>query len=296
MWVFLALCSAAGLGVYDVMKKLSVRGNNVLIVLMLNTLFGMLLMLPVIIAAAAEGNFGLGNSPAGHGLILIKSLIVLGSWILGYFAIKHLPLTIQGPINASRPVMVLVGAVIIFGERLNGLQWTGIALGFASLLFISRIGSKEGLTMHSSRWIWMSVGAAVLGAVSALYDKHLLRQFAPLEVQSWYSLYQFVIMTATILLLRKICPKQAAVATPFRWRWTIPLIALFLTAADVAYFYALSLPGSMIAVVSMIRRGSVIIPFLYGVLALHERNVRAKALDLALLIFSLTLLVLGSTH
>ncbi len=295
MWVLLALCSAAGLGFYDIMKKLSVRGNNVLIVLMLNTLFGMLLMLPVIISAAAEGNFGFGNSPAGHGLILIKSLIVLGSWILGYFAIKHLPLTIQGPINASRPVMVLVGAVIIFGERLNALQWTGIALGFVSLLFISRIGSREGFSMRGSRWIWMSIGAAVLGAVSALYDKHLLQRFAPLEVQSWYSLYQFIIMSATILLLRKICPEQAAVSTSFRWRWTIPMIALFLTAADIAYFYALSLPGSMIAVVSMIRRGSVVIPFLYGVLALHEHNVRAKAIDLGVLLISLSLLVLGST-
>ncbi len=277
------------------MKKLSVRGNNVLIVLMLNTLFGMLLMLPVIIMAAAEGNFGFNNSPAGHCLILLKSLIVLGSWILGYFAIKHLPLTIQGPINASRPVMVLVGAVVIFGERLNALQWCGIALGFTSLLLISRIGSREGFSLRGSRWIWMSVGAAILGAVSALYDKHLLHRFAPMEVQSWYSLYQFIIMSATILLLRKVCPEQAAVSTPFRWRWTIPLIALFLTAADVAYFYALSLPGSMIAIVSMIRRGSVVIPFLYGVIALHERNVRAKALDLGILLVSLSLLVIGST-
>lgn len=294
MWVVLALCSATGLGVYDIMKKLSVRSNNVLIVLMLNTLFGMLLMLPVIIIAAIHGTPAFGGSATGHLLILIKSFIVLGSWILGYFAIKHLPLTIQGPINASRPVMVLVGAVLIFGERLNLLQWAGITLGFASLFFISRIGSREGYSLRGSRWIWMSVGAAVLGAVSALYDKHLLRLYAPLEVQSWYSLYQFVIMSVTILLLRRLCPAQAAVATPFRWRWTIPLIALYLTAADVAYFYALSLPGSMIAVVSMIRRGSVIIPFLYGVIILGERNIRAKAIDLAILMVSLALLVIGS--
>ena len=51
----------------------------------------------------------------------------------------------------------------------------------------------------------------------------------------------------------------------------------------------------MIAIVSMIRRGSVIVPFLYGVVALHERNVRAKAVDLAVLMLSLALLVVGST-
>lgn len=128
MWILFALASAVGLGLYDVMKKLSLRGNNVLTVLMLNTAIGALLMSPVIVSELIDGNWGLGGDPKGHMLIALKAVIVLGSWISGYFAIKHLPLTIQGPINASRPVLVLVGAVLIFGERLNALQWTGILL------------------------------------------------------------------------------------------------------------------------------------------------------------------------
>lgn len=294
MWIALALMSALCLGVYDIMKKLSVRDNNVLIVLMLNTVFGAALMLPVIATALAEGNYGFGNSLAGHGLMVTKALIVLGSWLMGYFAIKHLPLTIQGPINATRPVMVLTGAVLIFGERLNAVQWAGILLGFTSLFLISRIGAREGFSMRRSRWLWLSVGAAVLGAASALFDKYLLRQYAPLEVQSWYSLYQCAIMTTAIVVLRTVAPHTAGVSTRFVWRWTIPLIALFLTVADVAYFYSLSLDGSMISIVSMIRRGSVIVPFLYGVLILHERNVKQKAVDLAILLASLALLVAGS--
>lgn len=294
MWVISALCSAAGLGVYDIMKKLSVRDNNVLIVLALNTLFGMILMSPVIVMQMADGSFGFGGNAGAHGLILIKSAIVLSSWLLGYFAIKHLPLTIQGPINASRPVMVLTGAVLIFGERLNLIQWCGIVLGFTSLFLISRIGAREGFSLKESRWLWMSIGAAVLGAVSGLYDKYLLKSYAPVDVQAWYSLYQFFTMGGAILILRKLMPKAAGVAAPFRWRWTIPLIAVFLTAADMAYFYSLSVDGSMISVVSMIRRGSVVIPFIYGVAALHERNIKAKSVDLAILIASLLLLVIGS--
>ena len=143
MWIALALVSALCLGFYDIFKKLSVRGNDVLMVLMLNTVFGALYMSPFLIAGVSEGNFGFGNTVVGHLQILLKSVIVLGSWLLGYFAIKHLPLTVQGPINASRPVIVLVGALVIFGERLNWVQWIGIALGFASLFFISRIGAKE---------------------------------------------------------------------------------------------------------------------------------------------------------
>lgn len=187
--------------------------------------------------------------------------------------------------------MVLVGALLIFGERLNWLQWCGILLGFVSLFFISRIGAKEGFSLRYSRWIWMSVGATVLGAVSALYDKFLLRTYSPLDVQGWYSLYQCVIMVAVISLMR-MCRREKGDA--FHWRWTIPFIALFLTVADMAYFYSLSLPGSMVAVVSMIRRGSVIVSFVYGVFALHEKNIRPKLIDLGVLLLSLALLVLGS--
>lgn len=293
MWILFALCSALCLGCYDIMKKLSLRGNNVLTVLMLNTVFGALLMSPVIISELASGSCGLADTPRGHLLVLIKALIVLGSWILGYFAIKHLPLTIQGPINASRPVMVLVGAVAIFGERLNTLQWIGILLGFTSLFFISRLGAREGFSLKRSRWLWMSVGAAVLGAVSALFDKYLMEFYRPLDVQAWYSLYQCIIMCATLWIISR-SSRAKGTSDKFAWRWTIPLIAVFLTVADIAYFYSLSLDGSMIAVVSMIRRGSVIVPFLYGVIALHEQNIRAKAIDLCILMASLALLVIGS--
>ncbi|MDE6795934.1 MAG: DMT family transporter [Muribaculaceae bacterium] len=302
MWIALALVSALCLGFYDIFKKLSVRANDVLMVLMLNTVFGALYMSPFLIAGMAESNFGFGNTLIGHMQILLKSLIVLGSWLLGYFAIKHLPLTVQGPINASRPVIVLVGALLIFGERLNWVQWIGIILGFASLFFISRIGAKEGFSLKHSKWIWMSIGATALGAVSALYDKYLLRSYSPIEVQGWYSLYQCIIMVAVISIMRSLRKKTATVSgvgegkldTKFEWRWTIPCIALFLTVADMAYFYSLSIPGSMVAIVSMIRRGSVIVSFVYGVVALHEKNIKPKLIDLGVLLVSLALLVIGS--
>lgn len=294
MWIFLALVSALCLGCYDVFKKLSVKGNDVAMVLMLNTVFQTMFMSPVIIGEVAQGSFGLGDSVHGHLLILVKAVIVLSSWLLGYFAIKHLPLTIQGPINASRPVMVLVGALLIFGERLNLLQWVGILLGFASLYFIARIGSREGFSLKHSRWLWMAIGATVLGAVSALYDKFLLQYYRPTDVQAWYSLYQCIIMTATLLILRRCSPAMRCESGGFRWRWTIPFISVFLTVADLAYFYSLSIDGAMISVISMVRRGSVIVPFIYGVLVLHEKNVRAKAVDLGVLFLSLILLVIGS--
>lgn len=290
MWIILAIASALCLGVYDIFKKLSLKDNNVLTVLFFNTLFGALFMSPIIIQGLINGSIGLGNTSLGHFHILIKSFIVLSSWLFGYFGLKHLPLTIAGPINATRPVMVLIGAMLLFGERLNLLQWGGVILGISSLYLISRIGSKEGISIKNNQWLWLSFGAMIMGAISGLYDKYLLRQYEPLEVQAWYSFYQLVIMGITIAIIKRV--KRDT--TTFQWRWTIPCIALFLTIADIAYFYSLSLDDSMISVVSMIRRGSVIVSFLFGVIMLHEKNVKLKIIDLSILLIGLVLLVLGS--
>lgn len=290
MWIILAIASALCLGVYDVFKKLSLNGNNVLTVLFFNTLFGALLMSPIIVKCLMNGSIGLGDTVTGHFHILIKSFIVLSSWLFGYFGLKHLPITIAGPINATRPVMVLIGAMLIFGEQLNLMQWGGVILGISSLFLISRIGGKEGFSIKNNQWLWLSFGAMITGAISGLYDKYLLRQYEPLEVQAWYSFYQCVIMGITIAIIKRV--KRDT--TPFQWRWTIPCIALFLTIADIAYFYSLSFDDSMISVVSMIRRGSVIVSFLYGVLALKEKNVKLKIIDLSILLIGLVLLVLGS--
>ena len=132
MWLLLAFLSAFLLGFYDVFKKKSLNGNAVIPVLLLNTLFSSLIFLPFIILSAnntlCDSSLFYTHSYGweGHKFILLKSCIVLASWLFGYFGIKHLPITIVGPINATRPVMVLVGALTCFGERLSLWQWAGV--------------------------------------------------------------------------------------------------------------------------------------------------------------------------
>ena len=80
----------------------------------------------------------------------------------------------------------------------------------------------------------------------------------------------------------------------FIWRWSIPMISLFLGFADFCYFTALAQEGALIAVVSMIRRGSVVVSFAFGAFLLHEKNLKSKFVDLILIIIGLFFLYLGS--
>lgn len=304
VWLLFAFLSAALLGFYDVFKKQALQNNAVIPVLFLNTLFSSFIFLPFIVLSSTT--FLLNDTPfyvasvgwETHRYILLKSVIVLSSWVFGYFGMKHLPLTIVGPINATRPVLVLMGAMLIFGERLNLLQWVGVLLAIASFFLLSRSGKREGIDFKHNRWIYAIVLAALLGACSGLYDKYLM---APVEaggvgldrmaVQSWYNLYQCVMMGVVLLLVWFPGCKHT---TPFRAHWAILCISVFLSAADFVYFYALSQPGAMVSVVSMVRRGSVIVSFMFGALLFREKNLKNKAIDLLLVLLGMLFLYLGS--
>ena len=297
MWLQLAFLSAALLGLYDVAKKKAVRDNSVPQVLLLNTLFSTLFFLPAIISGSMSLGWFEGTlfdiAPMGahqHLLVMVKAAITLSSWLFGYVGIKHLPITIVGPINATRPVIVLLGAFLIFGERLNLMQWIGVLLALLSLFLLSRAGKKEGIDFVRDRWILCVAAAALLGAVSGLYDRHILGQIEPLAVQSWFCVYQVVMMGVIVAVLSL----TNRLATPFRWSWAIPMISIFLTAADMAYFVALSQPEAMVSVVSMVRRSSVVVSFACGALLFGERNLRSKAIDLAFILVGMIFLWLGS--
>lgn len=298
MWVGVAFLSALMLGLYDVAKKRSLTGNAVVAVLWFNTCISTLIFLPVVIdsewSLGVLADTSLSYAPTtlfSHILVAIKAVITLSSWICGYYAMKHLPLSIVGPVNATRPVVVLVGAVLLFGERLNLWQWGGVLLTIVSLYLLSVSSKKENVSFSSRHAVAMFM-AMLLGAVSGLFDKYIISEHLldPMFVQSWFSIYQLAIMT--ILLLVIWYPRRTV--DRFHWSWAIPLISIFVSCADFCYYHAIDMDGSMIAVISMIRRFSVVVSFVCAAVIFGEKNLRSKALDMVLILIGMILLAIGS--
>ena len=297
MWLAFALVSALFLGLYDVAKKQSLKENAVIPVLWFNTLFCSLLMLPFTLLSAKTGllDGSIFYVPTAgwelHRLLMLKAFIVLGSWIFGYFGMKHLPITLFGPINATRPIIVLLGGLLLFGERLNLYQWIGVIIAVISFYLLSLSGKKEGIDFVKNKWVFCVIMATLLGAVSALFDKYLLGRFNNMFVLAWSNFYQLGLMT--VILFTLWWPTRGH-TTPFQWKWPIIFIAVFLTLADYAYFVSLAQSASMVSIVSMIRRSSVIVSFLCGALLFHEKNLRSKVIDLLLVLLGLFFLLIGS--
>ncbi len=301
-WIALTLTSAVLLGIYDIAKKQSVRGNAVPVVLLCNVATAAAIwLIPVVVAGLA--NIGwvtlsadwhsqqlISLSLREHGLVLLKSVLVGCSWTTAFFALKHLPISIAAPIRATSPLWTIALAVLVMGERPSGPQWLGIAVVLTAFVAFSLVGAKEGIHFHRDRWVLLTIIATLTGSASALYDKFLLQQVAipPAALQAWFSVYLVPVMLP--LSVRWYVRDRTSV--PFEWRPTIPLIAIFLLAADFTYFHALADPEALVAIISPIRRTSIVIPFAYGIVHLSEANWRLKAACVAATLVGAVLLSL----
>ena len=290
MWAVWALLSALFLGIYDICKKRSLSDNSVVGVLACSVLISAAMLAPMLLT-----NLVPQVDAHGHLMIFIKSLLVLSSWLCGYIALKHLPISIVSPMQASRPMWTLLGALVIFHESLNGWQWAGIAITLGTVFAFSfSIHHKDSAQRGQGYWYIFLVLAILLGACCGLYDKHIMRTFDRNAVQVYYTLYQAAMM-AIVWGITAVRGQTSEIrGQRFHFRWEIVGISVFLILSDYVYLKALSDPDSLIAVVSTIRRAGTIIPFLYGILILQEKQIRAKVLCLTGVILGLICLLIGT--
>ena len=297
MWLTLAICSAVLLGVYDVAKKQASRKNGVLDILLFATGITTLFFTPFILSSIfgwhlAEGTrFEIGQGTAKDHLLLAgKAVIVTVSWITGLLGLKHLPITTASTMKATRPVFILLVSLLVFGERLNLLQWTGITVSIAALYMLSVSSRKEGIAFAHNKWVVCMFVAILSGVASAMLDKYIMTWMSPMFAQSWTNLYITIILALTILVSDILNGRREK----FHWDWNILLIAVFITVSDYLYFFALSCDGSMLSVVSMLRRSSVVVTFIIGAWLFKENRLKEKALALTLLLTGIAILFAGS--
>ena len=302
-WVYLSLVSALLLGFYDIFKKKTVVDNAIIPVLFYSTMISGLLFLPFVIAsywhpAAFSGGFlkTLFVEPLTarqHLLVLGKTALILVSWMFSYSAMKHLPITVVGPVNQLRPAISLVLLFAIFQERLSWLQWVGVVLALVSFYLMNQSGKLEGIRFKSNKWVYMLLGSAVLVALSGVYDKFLLSKevISPATIQAWYTIYDFLMMSVMFFLIWYPKRKEQV----FEWRWGIVAMAVFVTIADVIYLTGLRQEAAVVVLIPLILYGvRLVVSFLYGAMFFKEKNIRSKIIPLLMVLLSLVCICLKS--
>ena len=257
MWLWLSVGSALLLGVYDVAKKQALKRNSVYWILLCATALTSLFLSPFLSAGPITDHYRL----------MFKAVLVSVSWISGLKAMECLPLTTVSTIKASRPMFVVIFSILIFGERLNLVQWLGVAVVMAALFLSTRSSHHDTDKMTSAKGVFYMIVSVLSGAASALWDKHIMQSMEPLFVQSWTNVY-ITILLALVLLVQFLVDRKNF--QPLTWDWKLLLIAVLITVADALYFFAVKEPDALLSIISMIRRTSVVVTFLGGVLILKE--------------------------
>ncbi len=185
--------------------------------------------------------------------------------------------------------------MLIFGEKLNQLQWIGVLLAVVSFFMLSRSGKREGIDFEHNVCIYAVVGAAILGAVGGFYDKFLMNPDGlAMDKMSSPELVQH------LPVRNDGRDDDAHLVSQPKENHTIPLALVnhihlcIPECRRLRLSLRLVFPGAMISVVSMIRRGSVIVSFLFAAIVFREKNLRSKAIDLALVLLGMVFLYLGS--
>jgi drug/metabolite transporter (DMT)-like permease len=296
-WIEASLVSALFLGVYDLCIKHSIRDNAVLPVLFFSTLTGATVWTALLLVQMAHpgllpASLVTDHLTAGQHLqLLLKSAIVTSSWIFTYFGLKHLPLSLASPIRATTPLWTLGGALLILDEHPDGMQLLGIITTLVAFFGLSLAGRLEGVHFHRDKWVGFLLAGTMLGAVSSLYDKYLLARahFSVPTVQAWFSIYLVVLFVPFAIGWKRRWWER----NEFRWRWTIPTIALSLLVADYVYFWALRQPGALVAVVMSLRRASTLVAFSGGLLLFGERSNWQKILAAIGILAGIVITVMG---
>ena len=299
MWVVLSLISAFLLGFYDIFKKQTVVNNAIIPVLFYSTLISGLMFLPFVLLSQFkpfifDGDFmqKLYIEPLTsrqHLLIMGKTALILCSWMFSYSAMKHLPITVVGPVNQLRPAITVIMMFIVFRESLTWLQGIGVVLAIISFYFMNRSGKLEGINFRSDKWVYMLLGSAVLVALSGVYDKFLLSKenILPSTIQAWYTIYDFLMMAVLFFFIW--LPKRKE--QPFEWRWGIVAMAVFVTVADVIYLTGLKQEAAVVVLIPLILYGvRLIVSFVYGIFGFKEPNIRSKIIPLLMVLAALVCL------
>ncbi len=288
-WVLPILASALTLGFYNFTTKGAVQNNAVVPVVFLSTLSGTAFYLLVCLLSGNFMEYAACPLPV-FGLVMLKALIVAASWLCGYYAMRELPISIAVPIRTSAPLWTFLGSIVLYHEVPTWFQGLGMLCIFAGYFLFSVLGQKEGISFRRHKGMHMIFLATLLGAGSALYDKYLLniRHISQNHVQFYFSIGLVLIFGLTLLLRHFFCEKHHKL----QWRWQIPVTGILLIAADYLYFRAVSMPDIQISVLSLIRRSGCVVAFTIGVICYKEKNIRRKAIALAMILAGVAILVL----
>ncbi len=131
--------------------------------------------------------------PPERGNLLGRGVFGAGSLILGFLALKVLPLGGAVTLSYLAPVVTAVAAIWLVGEPLKPWQWLFYALAVAGVVL------AKGTAGLLSAGVLLGVGAAVSSGLSSVFSRRVSDQVPPLVPVFYFNLVPLVIAAGWML-------------------------------------------------------------------------------------------------
>lgn len=317
IWILLTLVYGLLKGGREISKKKAMDRNSVMEVLLIYTLIGFLIVVP-------RAPHAMGMEPYQYGLVLIKSFSIFLAWMMGFHALKHLPVSLYGVLDLSRVLLGTLMGVIVLHEVLMWNQILGlslVALGLLALRFnfftklhqkhthnakaeenktgdenaskdVSEIpgekdaGSDDAPEGSRTKFVVLAFGSCVLNSVSGLLDKILMKDINSSQMQFWYMLFLLALYSLYVLVTRTPIRKEA-----FKNGW-IWLMSIMFVIGDASLFIANADPSSSITVMTVVKQSACFVTILGGKFVFHEKGIAYRLFCASIILTGILMSVL----
>ncbi len=152
---------------------------------------------------------------------LIRSVAGAGAMFCGFTALALLPIADATAIGYAAPLLTVVFAVLLLGEKVYIYRWSAVAVGLVGVLVILSdyvIPGSSERSEHNVVGAAFAVGGAVLGALAATQVRSLVRYESAATIVVYFSLFTALFSLATL---------------PFGWKMPLLSDVWMLVAAGI---------------------------------------------------------------
>ena len=117
----------------------------------------------------ARGGIHPSRFASSHlGLVIFRGVLLMGSTVLNFIAVRYLPLTLTSTILFSAPIIICALSWPLLGERVGVWRWSAIVVGFAGILVAIRPFDE---TFHWA--VFLSLASASCFAIYTIITRKL---------------------------------------------------------------------------------------------------------------------------
>lgn len=154
--------------------------------------------------------------------------------LLFFTALSVLPAGRTSLIIALNPVVTLLLAAVLMGERLHFTRWLGVALALLGVWVVVTRGDLSQIAQSLGKGELSMFGAVCAWAVYTLLGRKLLQGLSPVLATLWAAIWGTLFLG--LLALRDIPHVHAASFTPEVWAGLV-FLGVFGTAVAFVWYY-----------------------------------------------------------